>query len=94
MVATVACLLASVATGEPDPLLRLEIASGLLASGDGRWAPIAAGLLGDDTPPLLRDDAFALLTESAGRDFGYDAFASEEENAAALEALREWAGGR
>lgn len=86
-------LLVSAAPGEADPSLRLEIAVALLAAEDRRGAPVAAGLLKDETPPLLRDEAHALLSGVAGRDFGYDAFATEEENAAALLALRKWVEG-
>lgn len=86
-------LLAAAAPGERDPSLRLEMAVALLAAEDRRGAPVAVGLLRDATPPLLRDEAYALLSEAAGRDFGYDAFAAEAENAAALGALREWAEG-
>ena len=44
-------------------------------------------------PSLLRDEAYALIAGRAGRDFGYDPFAGEEENAEALRALKGWARG-
>ena len=44
----------------------------------------------DETPPLLRDDASRFVFETADRDFGYDPFATEQDNAAALARMREW----
>ena len=84
-------LLLEAATQERDPLLRLEMAAALLQAGERRGAGIAVDLLSDDTPPLIRDEAYLLITEAAGRDFGYDGFASAEENAAALTRVEAWA---
>ena len=79
------------ANQERDPLLRLEIASALLQAGDRHGVGIAVDLLSDDTPPLIRDEAYLLITAEAGREFGYDSFASGEENAAALSRVEAWA---
>jgi len=83
-------LLAGAATDEPDPLLRLELARSLALAEDRRGVEIAVGLLRDETPPLVRDDADRLVVESAGREFGYDPFASESENREALASMRDW----
>jgi len=83
-------LLAGAAVSGADPLQRLELASRLGAAGDRRGVGIAAGLLRDDTPPLVRDDAIRFVSEVAGDDFGYDPFATEQDNAAALARIRDW----
>jgi zinc/manganese transport system permease protein len=85
-------LLADAAASEPDPLLRLDLARRLGAADDRRGIEIAVGLLLDETPPLVRDDASRFVFETAGRDFGYDPFATERDNAAALARMREWLG--
>ena len=48
-------------------------------------------MLTDETPPLIRDEAYLLIAEEAGRDFGYDAFASTEDNTVALALIEAWA---
>jgi zinc/manganese transport system permease protein len=83
-------LLADAAAHEPDPLLRVELARRLDAAEDRRGLQIAVALLRDDTPPLVRDEAGRLVAEAADRDFGYDPFATEQENAEALLRMREW----
>jgi zinc/manganese transport system permease protein len=83
-------LLARSAADEPDLLLRIEILRRLAELQDRRGAAGALGLLEDDTPPLLRDEAYRLIVEFAGRDFGYDALASASENAEALDRMRVW----
>jgi hypothetical protein len=84
-------LLLEAANRERDPMIRLEMAAALLHAGERRGARIAVALLADDTPPLIRDDAYSLITEEAGREFGYDSFSSAEENAAALALVEAWA---
>ena len=84
-------VLGYVVPAEADPLERLEGARLLMALGDTRGPAIALDLLSDATPPLVREESYEALVETAGRDFGYDPFATSEENAAAVERLREWA---
>jgi len=83
-------LLAAAAADEPDPLLELDLARRLVAAGDRRGVEIALGLLRDETPPLIRDDASRLVSRTAGREFGYEPFATEQANAEALERMRDF----
>jgi len=82
--------LAAAAPEEPDPMLRLEEARILAGAGDARGLEVTLTLLGDDTPPIYRDEANSLLEERSGKDFGYDAFASPEDNAEAVQGWRSW----
>jgi zinc/manganese transport system permease protein len=84
-------LLASALTAENDDLLRLRQAT-ILAEGDDRRGLLAAiDMLQQDLPPLIRDEAHELLRSHSGEDFGYDPFADDAANAAALESWRAWA---
>lgn len=83
-------LLVEAAAGEPDPLLRIREATLLAEAGDPRGLALAVDLLGDETPPLLRDEAHQLLLKRSGKDFGYDAFGDAEDNAEAVAAWRRW----
>jgi zinc/manganese transport system permease protein len=83
-------LLADALTSESDDLLRLRQATILAEGGDRRGLLAAMDLLGTDTPPLVRDEAHELLRRLTGEDFGYDPFADEASNAAALEKWRSW----
>jgi zinc/manganese transport system permease protein len=87
-------LLAAATETEVDPLLRLEAARHIAAHGDGRGARAAVRLLGDDLPPLVRDDAHELLRSLSGEDFGYDPFAAAGGNDDALRRWSEWAAAR
>jgi len=87
-------LLAAATETEVDPLLRLAAVRHLVAHGDGRGTRAAVRLLGDDLPPLVRDDAHELLRSLSGEDFDYDPFAAGGGNAAALRRWSEWAAGR
>ena len=70
--------------------MRLEAAQLLANRGDPRGVTIAAELLSATSPPLVRDESYQLIAKEAGRDFGFDAFASEEDNAQALETIQAW----
>jgi hypothetical protein len=77
---------------DPDPLQKLEIAVTLTRAGSPQGLALALTLLGRETPLLIRDDAYRLVLESTGREFGYDPFAETAENDAALaEMVRELA---
>jgi zinc/manganese transport system permease protein len=80
-------LLAEALAAENDGLLRLRQAAILAEAGDRRGLQAALEMLQDGTPPLLRDDAHALLQRLTGEDCGYDPFSSEIDNQAAL---RDW----
>jgi zinc/manganese transport system permease protein len=82
-------LLADALTYENDDLLRLRQAAILAEGDDRRGLRAALDLLRDDTPPLIRDEAHQLLLRQSGEEFGYDPFAGEEENSAALARLRD-----
>jgi zinc/manganese transport system permease protein len=83
-------LLAEAAAGETDGLLRLKEAQLLLDAGDRRGFSVALGLLEEEFPFLVRDDAHQLLLEGSGRSFGYDPLASAAENEVPLARWREW----
>jgi zinc/manganese transport system permease protein len=87
-------LLATAADTEADPLLRLEAVRHLVFHDDGRGARAAVRMLGDDLPPLVRDDAHEILRSMSGEDFGYDPFADAGGNSEALARWTEWAAGR
>ncbi len=87
-------LLAAAAAAEADPLLRLDAVRRLAAHHDGRGARAAVRMLGDDLPPLIRDDAHEILRSMSGEDFGYDPFADAGGNSAALARWTEWAAAR
>ena len=71
--------------GEPaDPLEKLELATALMDVGDRHGWDVALSLLSGNTPPLVRDEAYALLREATGQEFGYDPLGTDEENAEAL----------
>jgi hypothetical protein len=78
------------APNESDDLLRLEGARILTAAGDRRGLEVAVAFLSSDAPLLYRDEAGALLREQTGKDFGYDPFATVEENAEAIKSWHEW----
>jgi len=83
-------LLVDEAGAERDPLLRLAIAEQLIEAGERRGLSVALDLLGDDMPPLVRDESYLILSELAGRDFGYDPFAGPGANAVPLADIRAW----
>ena len=85
-------LLAAAAPREPDALLRLRAVTLLVEAGDRRGPALAVEMLGEESPPLVRDEAHQLLLDRAGEDFGYDPFATPEDNAAAIAAWQSWAG--
>jgi len=85
-------LLAEAAEAEPDPLLRIQEVQILADAGDRRGLALAVNLLGDDSPPLVRDEAHQLLQNATGKDFGYDPFADAAGNAEALAAWRRQVG--
>ena len=58
-------LLAESASHETDPLLRLRVAELLIASGDARGLTVAAELLDEATPLLVREEARALIASQA-----------------------------
>jgi zinc/manganese transport system permease protein len=76
---------------ELDPLLRLRIARILAEAQDHRGLLLAVDLLEEDTPVLVREEAWSFLVERAGQEFGYDPFADGEANREAIERWREWA---
>ena len=84
-------LTAELAATETEPLVRLEAAEVLVEQGDPRGVAIAVELLEPTIPPLVRDESSQLIARQAGEDFGYDAFGSEEVNAAAIGRIRAWA---
>ena len=86
-------LVADLAAVETEPLVRLEAAQLLADQEDPRGVTIAVELLAPTSPPLVRDESYQLITRQSEMDFGYDAFASEEDNTQALERIRAWAGG-
>jgi len=92
--ATALDLLAGAAETETDPLLRLEAVRHLAAHGDHRVGQAAVRILGEDLPPLVRDDAHQILLSLSGKDFGYDPFADAADNSAALARWTEWAASR
>ena len=83
-------LLAEAVASEGDALLRLRQVAILAEEGDRRGLLAALETLRDGTPPLLRDEAHALLLRVSGEDFGYDPFSSESDNRAALQGWRSW----
>jgi len=83
-------LLAMGAREEPDLLIRLEFAGRLAQAGDIRGPAIAADLLDDSTPPLIRDEAYQLLLDASQSEFGYDPFAPARDNATALARIHDW----
>jgi hypothetical protein len=87
-------LLAEAAGPEGDPLLCLRIARILMDKGDERGLAVAVSLLDDRTPPLVRDEARQLLREGTGQDAGYDPFAGNEQNAAAIARWQELVEGK
>lgn len=84
-------LLAELAAVETEPLVRLGAAQLLVEEGDRRAVAIALELLAPTVPPLVRDEAYQLITRQAGEDFGFDPFGSEEANAEAIERIQAWA---
>lgn len=80
----------------PDPELSTHAARVLVElEAEGAWSLLVERLAEPEVPLLLRDDTHVFLTEANGGDgLGYDAFASPEENEAALRAWREWAAAR
>jgi zinc/manganese transport system permease protein len=84
-------LLAELAAVETEPLVRLGAAQLLVEEGDRRAVAIALELLAPTVPPLVRDEAYQLITRQAGEDFGFDPFGSEEANAEAIERIQSWA---
>jgi zinc/manganese transport system permease protein len=87
-------LLASAAGTEPDHLLRLEETRILVAAEDRRGLELALDFLEDGAPLLYRDEAFGLLRQHAGQEFGYDPFESAETNAEPLARWRGWLDGQ
>jgi hypothetical protein len=85
-------LLAVAGDTEKDGLLRLRIAEILVEKGDSRGPGIALALLSEAHPTLVRDDAHQLLRQATGQEFGYDPFASDQENAAAMARWEDWLG--
>jgi HEAT repeat protein len=83
-------LLAEAAADETDYLLRLKEARLLVTRGDDRGLSIVVDMLGEDSPPLIRDEAHQLLVERSGEGFGYDPFAPPRDNAAAIASWRDW----
>ncbi len=65
---------------ESDPLDRLDQATKLIDAGDRRGAVLALGLLGPETPALVRDEAYQLIVRFTGKEFSYDPFADGERN--------------
>ena len=45
---------------------------------------------GNTKTPLIRDEAHLTLLDHSGREFGYDPFATEADNADALAKWRSW----
>jgi zinc/manganese transport system permease protein len=84
-------LLVTAALEETDPLLRLEEATIVATAGDTRGRQALVGLLNDEIPPLVRDEAHELLLEISGEDFGYDPFAGADDNLGAIERWKQWA---
>jgi hypothetical protein len=84
-------LVADLAAVETEPLVRLEAAQLLADQEDPRGLTIAVELLATTSPPLVRDESYQLIARRSEIDFGYDPFASEEDNAQALERIRAWA---
>jgi hypothetical protein len=82
-------LLSAAAGAEKDGLLRLRIARILREKGDDRALPLAVGRHAESVPPRVRDEADQHLREGTGEDPGYDPFATETENAAAIARWRE-----
>ena len=87
-------LLATAAETEADPLLRLQAIRHLEVHGDHRGARAAARMLGEDLPPLARDDAHEFLRSLSGENFDYDPFADDGGNSEALTRWTEWAASR
>ena len=85
-------LLAEATLVESDPIIRLEEARVVAAAGDARGLRALVDLMADGIPPLVRDEAHDLLLEISGEDFGYDPFATGDENGPALERWRELVG--
>jgi zinc/manganese transport system permease protein len=85
-------LVADAAADEPDGLLRLRELRLLAEADDRRGLSLAVETLDDDWPALVRDEAHQLLVERSGEEFGYDPFASSDDNAEAIRRWREWAG--
>jgi HEAT repeat protein len=84
-------LVAGLAAVETESLVRLEAAQLLVEHGDPRGVAISLELLEPTVPPLVRDEAYQLITRQAGEDFGFDPFGSEEANAEAIERIQSWA---
>jgi len=86
--------------GDPEVAPALRARAGIAATrlGDPRGLAALVATLeatDPDLPLILQDEAVALLrAERGGVGFGYDAFFTPEENAAALAAWRDWLAGR
>jgi zinc/manganese transport system permease protein len=81
-------LLVTAAGTESDPLLRTREAALLHAAGDRRGLQVALAMLVPETPPLARDEAYQLILEGTGKEFGYDPFGTGQQNAEAVEGIK------
>ncbi len=75
-----------------DPLEQLNLAADLIEAGDRHGLEVALDLLSGNTPPLIRDEAYALLQEATGQEFGYDPFGADADNIPAIQRISQAVG--
>ena len=73
-----------------DPFLKLTIAKALTAVGDPAGFRALVDMLKTDDGALARSQAFDLIKERAGQDFGYNPEHSVAENKAAIVRIETW----